>query len=129
MIAVNEMVVPKTSLARANIDGYPSTVIVEEGNRHKEFPTEGPVPTNSFPALHDVKVMEQLIRGDGPVTEEPKAEEPKADDLKQKRQGIFDFVPNVGGGKKQRKTRKNRKQNHKNTRKQRKYRRMSQNRR
>lgn len=129
MISVNEQILPQTSLARANIDGYPSTVIVEKGSRHREFPAEeaaAAAPTNSFPAMRDMKVMEKLVRGelteDEPIVEAAVAAAPSPPkiptvvatqplplplsqpqpqpqpQLPQKKNGIFDFVPNMMGG-------------------------------
>jgi len=72
MIALNEQVLPNTSVARAEIDSYPSIVVIDRGSTHREFAPDSEtvslwggkaVNTNIVPYMHDEGKMIELLKG------------------------------------------------------------------
>lgn len=73
MFSVNSEALPATSMSRANIDGYPSVVVVDKGAQMREYPPEASqvavygkaaANSNAVPFLHDIEKMQNLIKGD-----------------------------------------------------------------
>lgn len=73
MFSVNSEVLPATSMSHANIDGYPSVVVVDKGTQMREYPPEASqvavygkaaANSNAVPFLHDMEKMQNLIKGD-----------------------------------------------------------------
>ncbi len=77
MVSINEEVLPATSLARASIDGYPSVVIIDRGNSHREyknpassggsiaglFSNSVPTSTNGFQDIYNETKMMAILEG------------------------------------------------------------------
>ena len=60
-VAVNEKVLNQTSLANAEIDGYPSVVVVNEKGTPEVFQKPDGSPTNAMPTPKSPEEMEQVV--------------------------------------------------------------------
>lgn len=60
-VAVNEKVLANTSLANANIEGYPSVLVVNENGKAEEFKTPEGKPTNAIPTPKTPEEMTRIV--------------------------------------------------------------------
>lgn len=65
-VAVNEKVLNETSLANANIEGYPSVIVVNEEGKAEPFQKPDGQITNAIPTPKSVEDMERIVNT--PVT-------------------------------------------------------------